>query len=134
MARRALELTTGAFLTLSLLGCSSGGGKADSIATDIQAAVGAADGVVSAQITGKNLGESGSSLQGTVRLDGSGADAVAGMRNAYTAMVPVLAANEESSILVEVRFADSTGAAVSPTEVGLKQTPYSYAIVEAFDE
>ncbi len=131
--RRAFALTGAALLTLSMFGCSSGGGdKADTIATDVQAAVGAATGVASAAITGKNLGESGSSLQGTVRLEGTGADAVTGMRNAYTAMAPVLKDNEKSSILVEVRFTDSAGAAVSPTEVGLKETPYSYAIVDAF--
>ena len=92
--RRAFALTGAALLTLSMFGCSSGGGdKADTIATDISAAVGAADGVASADITGKDLGESGSSLQGTVRLEGTGPAAVTGMRNAYTAMVHVLKDN-----------------------------------------
>ena len=131
--RRAFVLGGAALLSLSMFGCSSGG-KAGNIAGDVQSAVRGADGVAGADITGKNLGESGSSLQGTVTLEGSGADAVTGMRNAYTAMVPVLKDNSKSSILVEVRFTDSTGAAVSPTQVGLKETPYSYAIVEAFGE
>ncbi len=131
--RRIAAIAGAALLSVSVLGCSSGGGgKADTIATDVQAAVDAADGVASADITGRNLGESGSSLQGTVRLEGTGAEAVTGMRNAYTAMVPVLRDNAKSSILLEVRFSDSAGAPVSPTEVGLKETPYSYAVVEAF--
>jgi hypothetical protein len=130
--RRIASVAGAALFTLTAFGCSSGAGKVSTIATDLQAAVDAADGVASADITGKNLGESGSSLQGTVRLEGIGAEAVTGMRNAYTAMVPVLRDNAKSSILVEVRFADSTGAAVSPTQVGLKETPYSYAIVETF--